>query len=375
MIGLGNTMKIGVITYHRARNFGSALQAYALNRYLNENGWDAEVIDYHSSAQDQLYTLFEPVHSLTSLARNIQSLAEYRALITQKHRFDKFIKDRIVLSSEEFNERSNMSILNEKYSHFICGSDQIWNPNCADFTNAYLLDFVINKKACISYAASIGIEKLPVGFEESLVKRIKDFAGISVREQSTAEYLSHRIGRNVSCVPDPVLLLSESEWKSIIPERIVKKPYIFCYFIGDVAGMRTFAANMRKKTGYELVVVYKNLRDLFYRNKKLYSAGPEQFLSLLLNSEYVCTNSFHAVMFSLIFQKNFWVFTDLKEGSAKSRIESILNLLGLSNRILNTHTPPPQNIFNNVNFSNVLPALNQLSITGKQFLQINLKGE
>lgn len=364
-----DNLRVATITYHKAYNYGSALQAYALNHYLNKHGINAEVINYHSSAQDDLYKMFETPKSVMGLARNLQSLLEYKNLKTHNKRFDQFVKEYICLTESEYTEKSDLSELNDIYTHFICGSDQIWNPNCADFTKAYLLDFVSNKSKCFSYAASMAIEKLPDEWENPFVDALKEFKMLSVRENQGKEYIQKLLDRDVEVVPDPVLLLTEEEWLNISAPTNIKGKYILCYFIGDVSGMREFAKHMRKETGLQLVVIYKNIRDMLYRNKKYYSCGPREFISLIKNCEYVCTNSFHAVLFSLMFKKNFWAFVDLNAGSAKSRLESILNLTGMQDRILCKNKLLPQTILEDIDYSHIGDILTMLSDNGKNFLK------
>lgn len=362
-------MKIGTITYHKSYNYGSALQAYALNRYLRNNGYEAEVINYHSTAQDSLYNLFEPVCSLMSVVRNIQSIFEYKNLKTHKKRFDAFIDAYIRLSKDEYNEDSDLRKLNEEYTHFICGSDQIWNPSCADFTDAYLLSFVCDKKKCFSYAASLGKDSIDELWREKFKECLSQFGGIAVREESGRRVISDLLDRDVDIVPDPVILLSADEWLDVSVPVKIKGKYILCYFIGDVEGMRYFAQKMKKKTGLQLVVIYKNIRDVLYKNKKYYSCGPREFISLVKNCEYVCTNSFHAVMFSLIFEKNFWVFEDLKSGSAKSRIETITARTHLEHRVLNSEKRFPENVEEKIDYSGIKAILESLAKTGREYIE------
>lgn len=364
-----NNLRVATITYHKAYNYGSVLQAYALNHYLNKLGINAEVINYHSSTQDDLYKIFETPKSVMGLARNFQSLLEYKNLKIHNKRFEQFVKKYIRLTEAEYTEESDLSRLNDIYTHFICGSDQIWNPNCADFTKAYLLDFVSNKSKCFSYAASMAIEKLPDEWEKTFVDALKDFKMISVRETQSKEYIQKLLNRDIEVVPDPVLLLTEEEWLAISASTNIKGKYILCYFIGDVSGMRNFAKKMQKKTGLQLVVIYKNIRDMLYKNKKYYSCGPCEFISLIKNCEYVCTNSFHAILFSLMFKKNFWAFVDLNAGNVKSRLESILNIAGMQDRIICENKLLPQDILENIDHSHTEDILNILSDKGKKFLK------
>ena len=151
---------IGIITYHKAYNYGSILQSFALNKYLRENGFHVETIDFQTQKQKQIYEIFENNISVLSVLRNIQSLFELRKLETKKNRFDMFLLNNIPLSKSIFYTTEELAKKNFNYDYYISGSDQIWNPNCTDFDEAYLLSFIKDKTKCISYAPSIGVNSL-----------------------------------------------------------------------------------------------------------------------------------------------------------------------------------------------------------------------
>lgn len=344
-------MKAGIITYHRAYNYGSALQNYALNLYLRNQGIEALTIDYINQNQEDMYKIFQPVNGVMSLARNIQSLIYLRDLKLHKKRFDRFLKDRIPMT-ETIRSKEKLAELNDEFDYFICGSDQIWNASCYDFDKSYLLDFVENKEKCISYAPSIAIAEIPEDWNEMFEECLSGYKAVSLREKKGADYISNVINKPVPVMPDPVLLLTEDEWNELAAEPEIKKPYIFCYFIGDVRGMREFAKKMRKQSKLPLVVVYKNIRDMAYPNKKLYGTGPREFIGLIKNAEYICTNSFHATVFSIIFKKNFWAFTDIEHSiSAGSRIDNIAETFGLKHRVINYKTMNDVDFTQQINFT------------------------
>lgn len=328
-------MKTGILTFHRAYNYGSALQAYALNRVLNDEAGTAETIDFRNVCQDELYTIFNHGKSPKDLVRNFLSLIKYRQLKQKKKSFDDFINNEIKLSGLTTYDRRELEELNDQYDYFVCGSDQIWNVFCSDFSEVYLLDFVNDKSKCISYAASIGIGEIPEENKKMFSELLKGYKAISVREKRGAELIKPLVNQNVSVMPDPVVLLGREQWSELAEDAVIKGKYILGYYIGDVPGMRDFAVKLHKKTGCKVVVINKNIRDLLYYNKKYYSAGPKEFISLIKNAEYVCTDSFHAVMFSIIFHKNFWVFIDGKKQNSGTRIINILEKAGLTDRAVN----------------------------------------
>lgn len=331
MNGMKN--KIGIVTFHRAYNYGSVLQAYALNYYLNKMGMQAETIDFWTERQEKMYGLFEKKMSFMGIIRNFQAVLEYPKLKKKKRRFEKFIEENILLGHKRYKTLEELKHEKLDYDYYICGGDQIWNPNCTDFDMTYLLDFVEDKKRCLSFAPSIGIQELNEEYI-TFFDKVKEFKLLSVREATGKRMLQDLIGRNVEVISDPVLLLKKEEWMKFVDCSFPMKNYIFCYFIGDVEGMRSYVKKLGK-TGKKIIVIQKSIRDVLYKNKKMYDAGPEEFLNLLYHAESVVTDSYHATIFSTIFQKKFWTF--LKPESvinSNSRIIDFSKKFGLSDRIV-----------------------------------------
>ena len=362
------SLKVAVITYHRAYNYGSALQAYALNCFINQCGIECVTIDYRTEKQDALYTVFEKNSGVMSIARNLQSFWHYRDLCMHKQKFDAFLANEIPMTSE-CRTCSDLSKLCDQYDFFVCGSDQIWNPDTADFDCAYLLDFISDKEKCIAYAPSVGISYMPDTYRALFSKNLTGFGSLATREESGAEIISELTGRNVQTVLDPVFLLSQEEWRTKAEKANIKGKYILGYYIGDVAGMRPFADRLRKQYGMSVVVIYKNLRDLFYRTIERYDAGPCDFLGLIMDAELIVTNSFHAVAFSIIFEKKFWFFEDIDNPvSAKGRVYNILDLVGIRNRIINTDMMDIDNPDKEIDYNEVRVRLTAEIQKSKQYL-------
>lgn len=354
----------------RAINYGSALQAYALNAYLRKQDFDVYTIDYTTESQQSLYRIFEPLNGIMALCRNIHSLINYRKLTEHQHRFNSFI-ERFIPTTQRFHTAEQLNSYKFGADYYICGSDQIWNANCDDFDPNYMLSFVEDKRKCISYAPSLGSG----GFSQRTTDAIKKYTGrfkaLSSREEAGAEIISSQTGRSVSIVADPVFLLSAEEWKEIADRKLLKQDYILGYFIGDRPGLRDFAHKMSKSTTMPVVVIYKNLRDIKFGFKNMYECGPTDFVSLVMHAKSVVTNSFHAVAFSLIFRKDFWVFTG--KGNTDSRIEGILDIVGLSGRIIDNSYDKISDYLSPIHYS--APEISKLDkyiAYSKEFLLKNL---
>lgn len=330
-------MKIGIITYNRIYNFGSVLQTYALNKYLNNQGVNAETINYVQEYQEEKnQSLYFPNGSIMNFFRNVQIHHYHKQLERSRNGFHEFRNNYIQESPKQY-DKQHMDELNDKYDLFICGSDQIWNQRYAGFDVNYLLSFVKDKQRCISYAASIGNSQLTEEESKTIESHLKDFKYISVREDSAANLIEPLIHRRPDVVVDPVFLLTEGQWNEITTSSRINKPYALCYFIGDIPGMRQFAREMQRNVKMDLVVIRMNLRDWIGRYIRLYETTPSEFVDLIRSANIVFTNSYHATAFSIIFKKKFWVYSYQQKGfSSQTRIEYLLELCGLPERMINS---------------------------------------
>lgn len=366
-------MKIAIITYHRALNYGSALQAYALNHYLRKQGVEAYTIDYSSEGQQATYTFYEKGYGIMTLARNFFTFIYRKALRAKRERFGRFIKNKIpLIDTEVFDDEDTQ----KKFDAFICGSDQIWNGNTIDFTPHYLLDFVKEDRKCFSYAPSIGTLQQGKETEEAYKKYLKRFEKISVRESSGSNYLSKIIERKVETVLDPVFLLEGDEWRQVASSECnIKGDYILCYFIGDVKGMRNFSMRLGKIFHCKIYVILFNLRDVLCpKRQALYNAGPAEFVNLIDNAKCICTNSFHAMSFSIILKKDFWVFVNNKKIASteihpQTRILDLAASMGLLDRVLDSNVCDSADLTQTINYQDVYKRLVPLKKSSKQYLQ------
>ncbi len=353
-------MKVGILTYHGAHNYGSALQAYALYRALTSEGHQAALINYRTDRQDALYQLYnaKPTN-IMGVLRNLHSFAYSRQLKEHHMKFDQFLAENAELSGEQIRNPDDLKLLNGVFDCFICGSDQIWNPNCIDFDVSYLLSFVEDKNTCFSYAPSIAADRLDSKWHEVFRNELKNYSDLSVREKSGAAIISALTDREVNTVLDPVFLLEKSSWDYFC--KGVSKDYILCYFIGDIPGMRNYAIALSRKYKKPIIVINKYLRDLKMKCEKQYNSGPIDFVNLVANAEAICTNSFHAVAFSLIYDKEFHAFVDNKHvNTARSRITDLLESLNMSDRIV-------------TNCHDLLPAMSENSFMSHNILDCQIR--
>lgn len=320
--------KIGIIThYYDSPNYGGCLQAYALCRVIRDMGYNCEQISYRKCAPQK--------------GRGIKALAKRmleRVLYGMKFRERKavFVPFREAIPhSETVYDAHTVSGCADKYDVFITGSDQVWNFKW--YEPAFFLDFVDGAKTKLSYAASLGKSALSEEERDKIKKSLSDYAAVSVREQDAAEKLAPLTQKPVEWVLDPTLLLSREAWDAVASERTAGGRYLFCYFLGRDRRIRELATAYARAKGLTVVTMphfpfsfVKN--DLGFGDKKLYDVTPNDFIALIKNAECVFTDSFHAAVFSNLYEKDFFVFDRLGASEMNSRILTLLPLFGSESR-------------------------------------------
>lgn len=326
-------MKIGIITFHRAVNYGAVLQAYALQHALEGLGAQAEIIDYRNRYIESCY---DPYSLKGNKIKALAKIALLGGLRRKKNEaFRSFNQKYMHLSEAVYEDSSQLAGAEKLFDAFITGSDQVWNTDCADFDPAYFLTFVKDEKKKNSYAASFGLSEIPKGYEAEYKKRLGGYRHMSVREKQGKALVKELTGRDVPVVLDPTLLLTEKDW-SAPAQDVPHKGYILLYSVLHSDGMLAYARRLSKETG--LPVLYIN--DKSFENKDfryVRGASPEEFLGYFKNADYVITNSFHGTVFSVIFKRRFLSDIDvIKDGKPgiNERSQQLLEALSLTQRIL-----------------------------------------
>ncbi len=229
--------------------------------------------------------------------------------------------------------------MNKDFENFIVGSDQVWNPNFID--NTYFFDFVDDSKNKISYAPSFAVKKIDEENKLRIKPLINRFNTISVREKNGVDILSELTEKNIDITLDPTFLLSKKEWLELINKDEVKEnveeKYILCYFLGEKQFYWDYVRKIVEKTKYKVKVIPMTRKSYLKKYDIEVATGPIEFLSLINNAKIICTDSFHGMVFSLIFNKNFSALSrfDSKDSkSQNSRIESLLNMLDLKENMI-----------------------------------------
>ena len=230
----------------------------------------------------------------------------------------------------------------ERYSSVLVGSDQLWLP-ANIVANYYTLSFVPDTVNTIAYSTSFGQSQLPKSVAKKASVFLNKIKHIGVREETGQKLVKDIVGRNVPVVCDPTMLFTGEEWMSIQQETpIVDGKYIFCYFLGNNPSHREFVKRLKKKTGYK-VVALTHLDEYIksdenYADETPYDVDPADFVNLIRNAKYICTDSFHCSVFSILYRKQFLTFRRFNRDtiqSTNSRLDSLFNLVGVDNRFVN----------------------------------------
>lgn len=314
-------MKVGVLTFQFAHNYGAMLQAFALKRFLQNAGFDAEVISYYPKWAQNEYAI-SPFSRNISYRKKIRLAIQFVNRNRTAKKFDDFRKTYLTGNSPFDSYEELMNCLNA-YDCIIFGSDQIWNDHITGRNPDYYGGDTIAKR--ISYAASLGTKELTEWQTSCAEKYLSRFAFISVREPNSVPLLEPIVHKPISTVLDPVFLISEEEWKSEAASIDVDNQFMFLYLLKDDEELLKKCRKYADENKLVIYEIHPTLARFHAGCKKLIDAGPREFLWLIQNAQCVCTNSFHATSFSMIFGKK---LLHIPNKNSPERTISLLNRMG-----------------------------------------------
>ena len=335
-------MKIGILTYHRAHNYGAMLQAYALLSYLRNNGHDVEIIDYWPDMHRVQYALIKPIvgNSIISkikciIATTITFIRRYMRIC----KFEKFSQKYLNINSTIQYPIPDWGYL--QYDCVIVGSDQIWRNHESDgkhigFDPVYFCQNIPKNIRCISYAASMGIIQLNKEDKDILKNYLNRFSRILVRENSLKEAIDE-LGFESAIVVDPTLLLSKDEWNKFLPnKRFHTTKYVLYYELVKSKEALVFAKHKAEELGCKLLIMDATI-PLIPQRRHISYASPIEFLHAIRDAEFVIATSFHGTAFSVIFEKQF-ITIGLKKNA--DRVQTMLHQLDIEEH----YQEHPQNV-------------------------------
>lgn len=357
-------MKIGILTFHSAFNFGAILQCHGLYKTLEEMGHDVEVIDYRPN-----YLFFpRPTLGISSFI-NRHPLRTYKALpFVFSYRkfydkFDSFINENWKLSNIATTNVGLTAYLN-KYDIIVVGSDQIWNKihNGDDPIWYGVIPGEHNAK-WITYAASAGDALFDSQEKTRFINCIQNFKHISVREEKLNIFLSTlNKDKNIKTVLDPTLLANPNIWKKWY-NPILKEKYIVVYQARANDNVFRIASDIAKQKGIDKILVLDNHANVKKNGHKQFIASPSEFISIIRNAECLITTSYHGTAFAIITEIPFYTLY-LNDG-ADERSKNLLSQLNLSNRLIAaSHTPK----FSSIDYSSIRSKLTELRFSSMEYL-------
>lgn len=317
-------MKIYMITCNNAYNYGAVLQAYALQKYLEDRGHDAVVIDYFPPYLRKISKKYRK-NIGAILARKLLYAPDYRK---SRIAFGQFCNQYLKETEKTYHSMIELKEL-PKADLYIAGSDQIWNPYIENgLDRNYYLAFTQGKK--VAYAASVGCDKVEKKYDALYRKRLKDFSIVTVREKNTCEYLNS-IGIAADYVVDPVFLLDNRRWDRLCNFTPNEK-YIVVYALHHVQKIYDYARNLSKTLGVKMYVISVEIKEKRRHNDRFFwNPSVNEYLGLVKNAEAVVTNSFHGASFGMIFHKPLHLF-DTEEND--NRLKNLISLFRLEDRVV-----------------------------------------
>lgn len=361
-------MKIGILTFHNALNYGAVLQCYALQHYLQEKGHDVEVIDYRAQFIEEQKKLFSKTElhrrGLVALLRYfITRLLVWSACKKTIHVFHRFMVSQLHLSSRV----ATAADIPTGYDCILFGSDQIWSPKlCRGFNPVFWGEFEKHGARFVSYAASIGeISELDKYGWQQVQQRIKAFDAVSVREKSLQLALQEHCGVFASICLDPTLLVEATVFDKIAV-RPEEQDYVFLFNVLDAPAASQFAHRLANRLGTSVVIKGQAKPQLKSRHDKLVtlkeSMSPEEFLGYIKYARCIVGNSFHAIALSIVFQKDCYALKSRRSG----RVEGLLSSLGLADRIV--AATEPVEIISSIDYKAVNERLALMRQSSTQFI-------
>ena len=367
-------MKIGILTFQRALNYGAVLQCFALQETLKHQGHDVEIIDYRPWYIERYRQIlpFKYINTFSGFMYKIRivisRILKLKIIKKSTKSFDKFISNYLNISKKIISN-NNFLCLN-KYDVIIIGSDQVWNKHITfGYDSIYWGNFKNEHIKLITYAASLGeidVYNNPTDINKINIL-IKNFDYLSSRELYTAEWIKNNFNRTCYNVLDPTLLLERNLYEKIAIRPSIKN-YIFVFILDSTRREITFKFAKKLATKLNCTIVTLNaIGKTTIKNDIIYYGGlsPGEYLGLIKYAKCVIAISFHAIAFSIIFRNNFYSITNNAEG----RVKNILNQIDLQERHID---PSKEIIFSSVNYTGIEEKLNKLKEDSLNYLKNSL---
>lgn len=363
-------MKIGILTFHCAHNYGAVLQAYALQEKIKSLGHDVEIIDYTPLNLISPYKIFSWNFFFTKGIKGkikyiLSIFLNFKNKFIRKNKFDTFISTYLKLSKINYNHYNKLKKVND-YEIIVVGSDQIWNNSITKNIDKAFFGIIENRdnlKKVISYAASMKNDNITEYNKLVYIDYLNNIDTISVRENDIKVLLSKLLKRPIELTIDPTLLLESAIWDKLAVSNSKKmEKYVLVYQVGFNKNTILIAQHIAKQIGATVLEIESSI-SVIHRKHKIQTASPQEFLGYIKNASCIITTSFHATVFSIIFKKPF--YTIALNSSSDNRSFSLLHSLNLEHRMINFLEKPK---FEEIDYSNINDLLKEIRINSENFL-------
>lgn len=323
-------MKVGILTYHNAHNYGAALQAYGLQKQLRDMGENPEFIHYYSEETESRNAYKRPISRPKDLLINIAYKIFAYKLKARFENFESFIGSYLE-KSPRYRTLDALREAEHDYDAIVCGSDQIWSY-AQGASPVYYATFVPSSIPLIAYAPSFGRYVAADSAPPKLKDWVARFSSLSVRELNGVQMLQKLTGREVAHVLDPAFFVSPEDWKQVAVEPGIGKPYLLFYALEISQPVVDFVSRVSTMLKLNIVIAGKG-GSLFFsgRSKLAIESGPREFLGLIKGASLVISNSFHATVFSILMRVP---FLTLGHSERNERIRGLLELVNEQERLI-----------------------------------------
>lgn len=375
-------MKIGILTFHSAHNYGAVLQAWSLQEYLRQKGHDVEIVNLRLPVIDKLYRLTYRTNREICRSKWVNQLAnegyyQLRCVYSclkhpgkweKYHKFEHFINHQLPIT-KVFHSYEELQQAQLYYDALIAGSDQIWNAvMMKGIDPAYFLQFGNKDALRISYAASIGTEEIPPKYQLLFARYLREFDVISVREKKARDQVMQHTDKPVGLAADPTFLLEKTDFDKIRKKIKKKQKYIYVHNVHLTRVDEALNSVVEEMSGRLGLPVVHNWKSRMFSNEAgHFTGGIEEFLGVVSEAEYVITNSFHCTVFAVIYHKNFITVPHFKH---PDRMRNLLEDLGIPERLIDTGGNIPKGFENrNIDYIHVEPRRKEMGTKAGEFLQ------
>ena len=370
-------MKVGILTFHNAHNFGAVLQAYALKTCVKQMGHEVCIVNYRNPKIQSVYPKYLPPRftKKTLYPKNWKQFIydTLRGIYGQKEwskrwkSFEAFIDNQLLDGQKQLVGMADIG--NLELDACLLGSDQIWSSFLTGTLDPVYFGKFKQKEKIISYAASLANGSIPVEEESAFLELTKNIDVLSVREEKLANNLKRITGREVTTTIDPTLLLEAKDYEQMFPAKPVrevpKEPYIFAYFVVEEQAVSDCAKALAKVCNLPLYELHCYHMPECSEQNQYADLGPGEFLEHIKHAEYVVTNSFHGTVFSILYQRKF--FSVYKKNG---RVDNLLGFLGIPER--HVEMPQQMDVESTIDYKQVLDKLAVYRKESIEFLRKSL---